>query len=405
MFAQQCPTYGTVRMRKIAVISSSRADAGLLYGLLQGLNQHPAIDLQLFVTGMHLSKDHGLTYQEFAQYQLAITAKIPMNLSDNSPLGNAQALAQGIIGFSQSFAQHQPDLVVVLGDRFEILSAVESAMMLSIPIAHLHGGELTLGAMDDAIRHAISKMSHIHFTATEAYRQRLIQMGEQPQQVYNVGATAIENIIKTPLLSKEKLQTRLDIIIKPSFFLITWHPETIHSKNTSVLSGLKELLAALENFPQHQVIFTKANTDSGGEEINQYLQEIVIKTPHYHLFSALGLQSYLSMIKLSSAVLGNSSSSLIEVAALRKGSVNIGHRQDGRYKPASVIDCHSKKESIIQSINQACSAQHLKLCQSITLDYGNGHSSEQIVEILSQIDLVNIQYKKFYNLPLHSVKH
>lgn len=385
-------------MRTIAVISTSRADAGLLMGLMSSIQQHPLLDLQLFVSGMHLSKKDGLTYKELEDNGFTITDKVTLSLDDNSPEGNANALGEAIIGFTQTLKKFQPDLVLVLGDRFEILAAVEAAMMLQIPIAHLHGGELTSGAIDDGIRHAISKLSQLHFTATEIYRQRLIQMGEQPERIYNVGATAMDNILNIPLLTKDELEKSLNINLSDKIFLITWHPETIKQKNKNTLSGLKELLIALDNFSEYQIIFTQANTDSGGKKINHLLQQVCKEKKTCYLFASLGIQRYLSMVKLSDAILGNSSSGLIEVPAMHIATVNIGHRQDGRYKPESVIDCDSDSKQIVEAISIACSKEHQLHCKHMDLPYGDGQTGEKIAEILSEIDLSNIMYKPFYDL-------
>jgi len=383
-------------MRKIAVVSGSRADAGLLMGLMHAIHQHPSLQLQLVITGMHLAQQYGLTYKELEDNGLNITARVNIPLDDNSPQGNARALGEGVIGFSHTLQQLQPDIVVLLGDRLEIFAAAQAAMMLQIPIAHLHGGELTLGAIDDAIRHAISKMAQLHFTATEVYRQRLIQMGEQPQRVYNVGATAIDNILSIPLLDKKALQDSLDVILKDSLFLITWHPETIKYSAADTLSGLKELLRALEQFPEHQLIFTRANSDSDGEQINNFLQNYCAGREMCFLYTSLGIQRYLSMVKIADAVIGNSSSGLLEVPAMKAATVNIGHRQDGRYKPASVIDCAANSEAIFQAIATACSDQHKNKCQTMALPYGDGHSSTKITDILATIELADIMYKPFY---------
>ena len=386
--------------RKIAIISGSRADAGLLMGLMSSINKHPSLELQLFVTGMHLCEQYGMTYTELENEGFTITNKVIIPLTDNSPHANAIALGEGIIGFSHTFQKHQPDLVIILGDRFEILAAVEAAMMLQIPVAHLHGGELTLGAIDDSIRHAISKMSQLHFAATEEYRQRLIQMGEQPDRVYNVGATAMDNILSIPLLDKMKLEEQLNIKLHNKIFLITWHPETIKQDKNSILSELNELFKALEEFPEHQIIFTKANADSGGQKINQLLEDSVQSKKNYYLFSSLGIQCYLSMVKIADVIIGNSSSGLIEVPAMKTASVNIGHRQDGRYKAGSVVDCLSNHRDIAQAISIACSKKHKIKCQSMNLPYGDGQTCSRITKIISEIDLTNIMHKPFYNLPI-----
>ena len=386
--------------RKIAVISSNRADAGLLTGLMHSINQHSDLKLLLFVSGMHLSDHNHNFWQEFTAQKLNITEKIPLSINGNQPLDNAIALGEAVQQFAKVLQYYQPDILVILGDRFEIFAAASAAMMLQIPIAHLHGGELTLGAIDDAIRHAISKMAQIHFTATEQYRQRLLQMGEQPDRVFNVGATSTDILLDMNYLNRQALEKILNIKIKQAFFLITWHPETLqaaHTDSDDPLKGLKELVKALQQFPDYQIIFTKANCDSGGQAINRYLEKLSEQHADYYLFSSLGMQNYTSLVKLSHAVIGNSSSALLEVASLRKPAVNIGHRQDGRYKPESVINCEADCKSITQAINRALSDAHRQTCKNMSLPYGEGNTNQKITQVLAEIELNNIMYKPFYN--------
>lgn len=386
--------------RKIAVISSNRADAGLLTGLMHSINQHSDLKLLLFVSSMHLSDHDHDFWQEFTAQKLNITEKIPLLINGNQPLDNAIALGKAVQQFAKVLQHYQPDILVILGDRFEIFAAASAAMMLQIPVAHLHGGELTLGAIDDAIRHAISKMAQIHFTATEQYRQRLLQMGEQPDRVFNVGATSTDILLDMNYLNRQALEKILNIKIKHAFFLITWHPETLqaaHTDSDDPLKGLKELIKALQQFPDYQIIFTKANCDSGGQAINRYLEKLSEQHADYYLFSSLGIQNYTSLVKLSHAVIGNSSSALLEVASLRKPAVNIGHRQDGRYKPESVINCEADSKSITQAINRALSDAHRQTCKNMSLPYGEGNTNQKITQVLAEIELNNIMYKPFYN--------
>jgi len=383
-------------MKKVAVISGGRAEAGLLFGLMKSVRQHPSLKLQVYVTGMHLSEQFGNTWQEFAQQNIEITEKLNLDLDSTDNISNCRAIGQGITLFSKSFDYHKPDLIVVLGDRFEILAAVQAAMMLSIPIAHLHGGELTLGALDDKIRHAITKMAQLHFPVTQEYAKRIIQMGELPERVFNVGATAMDNIIQIEKLNQEELEDSLGITLKPPIFLLTWHPET--STELDSVMGVKLLLKAIKKFPNHQIIITKANADTGGNEINQYLETYVQNRPNYNLFSSLGNIRFLSLLNYTQVVIGNSSSALFEVAAMRVASVNIGNRQDGRYKPPSVIDCKTTTPEIIKAINTACSPTHQKICQEMQLPYGDGHTADKITRIIADTNLNNLNYKPFYDL-------
>jgi len=386
--------------KKVAVISGSRAEAGLLFGLMHTIKKHPLLQLQVFITGMHLSDKYGSTKQEFEQQNIPITDEIHLDLDSSeiypADVVNSMAIGQGIIHFSKSFHTHKPDLVLVLGDRFEIFAAIQAAMMLNIPIAHLHGGELSLGVIDDRIRHAITKISQLHFPVSELYAKRIIQMGESPARVFNVGATAIDNINNINLLHKNKLEQSLALKLEKKLFLLTWHPETVGQ--TNIVENLQSLLSAIEQFPQYQVIITKANADAGGILINEFLEQYVKGKQNYHLFSSLGNQRYLSLLQYTQVVLGNSSSALFEVAAMRVPSVNIGHRQDGRFKPLSVIDSPSNMADIVKAINKANSPVHQNKCKQMVLPYGDGNSCDKIVDIIAKSNLPDLIHKKFFDI-------
>ncbi|MDD2814228.1 MAG: UDP-N-acetylglucosamine 2-epimerase [Thiotrichaceae bacterium] len=383
--------------RKLAVITGSRAEYGLLYWLLQEIQADTALELQLVVTGMHLSPEFGLTYRNIEQDGFHIAAKVEMLLSSDTPIGIAKSIGLGVLSFADALANLKPDIVVVLGDRYEIFAAVQAAMALNIPVAHLHGGETTEGAMDEAIRHSITKMSHLHFVAAEVYRQRVIQLGESPERVFNVGGVALDNLKRLNLLNREQFETALDFKLAPLNFLVTYHPVTL--SQTSAKASAQALLNALDVFPQANIIFTKANADAGGRIINQLLEEYAAAQPErVYLTTSLGQLKYLSAIKLVDVVIGNSSSGLIEVPALHKPTVNIGERQQGRLKAASVIDSSEETSAIKHAINYALSAEFQIQLPNVVSLYGQAGASLKIKEVLKNYNLHDILMKKFYDL-------
>lgn len=383
--------------RKLAVITGSRAEYGLLYWLLQEIQADSELELQLVVTGMHLSPEFGLTYRSIEQDGFRIAAKVEMLLSSDTPIGIAKSMGLGVISFADTLANLKPDIAVVLGDRYEIFAAVQAAMALNIPVAHLHGGETTEGAMDEAIRHSITKMSHVHFVAADAYRQRVIQLGESPERVFNVGGVALDNLKRLNLLNREQFETALDFKLAPLNFLVTYHPVTL--SQTSAKASAQALLDALDAFPQANIIFTKANADAGGRIINQLLDEYAAAQPErVYLTTSLGQLKYLSAIQLVDVVIGNSSSGLIEVPALHKPTVNIGERQQGRLKAASVIDCTEDSSAIKQAIDYALSAEFQTQLPNIVSLYGQAGASLKIKEVLKNYNLHDILMKKFYDL-------
>lgn len=382
--------------RKICVVTGTRAEYGLLYWLMKRLKNDSEVTLQIVATGMHLTPEFGLTVQQIEKDDFFINEKVEMLLSGDTPTAITKSIGLGVISFADAFNRLAPDIVVVLGDRFEIFAAAQAAMIMRIPIAHIHGGELTEGLIDDPIRHSITKMSHIHFTATEAYKKRVIQMGEQPSTVYNVGTLGLEGIKNLTLLNKEDLSKSIGFSLN-KYFLVTLHPTTL--ENSTAEKQIQVLLDALNEFPEYQVIFTKTNADTDGRVINQYIENYVKENPNKTcVFDSLGQLRYLSAIQHCDAVIGNSSSGLLEVPFFRKPTVNIGIRQGGRLKARSIIECDFNVNNIIKAINEAVSEKFNKQIQHIELLYGEGNTSEQIVNILKQIELKNITIKKFYDL-------
>ncbi|MBC9784428.1 UDP-N-acetylglucosamine 2-epimerase (hydrolyzing) [Heliobacterium chlorum] len=382
--------------RKVAVVTGSRAEYGLLYCLMDEIKADPLLDLQVIATGMHLSPEFGLTYRNIESDGFVIDAKVEMLLSSDTVVGITKAVGLGLIGFADVLERLKPDLMVVLGDRFEILAAVQAALIARIPVAHIHGGEATEGCIDDAIRHGVTKMSHLHFPASEEYRQRIIQMGEHPERVFNFGAPGLDNIRRMKLLSKEELEQELDFKLDTINFMVTFHPVTLDQGGP--LKSLKALFEALDDFSHAKVILTLPNADTDGrviiQEINQYAR---VRSERVKVFTSLGQLRYLSALKYVDVVIGNSSSGLIEVPIFRKPTVNIGDRQKGRLRAISVIDCNDDRDSIKKAIDMALSLDFRKSLSVIESPYGNGDASRRIKEIIKTVDLSSLLSKSFYD--------
>lgn len=382
--------------RKIAIITGSRAEYGLLRRLILAVRDDADLELQLLVTGMHWSPEFGNTHQEIEQDGLGIDEAVEVLLSSDTPVGTAKAMGLGVIGFADALRRLQPDVMVVLGDRFEIFAAVQAAFTLRIPVAHLHGGETTAGALDEAYRHCITKMAHWHFVAAEPYRQRVIQLGEDPERVFLTGATAVDNILNLELPSREALAKELDFDLGAELFVITYHPPTL-SEHTPE-SGVTALLAALDQFPDAQLLFTQANADHGGRAINQILERYVQNHPNRaRLFASLGQRRYLAAVRHAAVVIGNSSSGLYEVPALKTPSVNIGLRQQGRFAPDSVIHCAEDPNAITHAIHQARDPAFRAQCQTGKLPFGDGHAVANILQILKNHPLPASMAKPFHD--------
>ena len=383
--------------RKIAVITGTRAEYGLLTPLLWELRDDLQIELQLIVTGMHLSPEFGLTVQQIAEDGFAIDAKVEMLLSSDTPVGITKSMGLALIGFADALDRLSPDIVVLLGDRYEIMTAAQAAMIAGIPIAHLHGGESTEGLIDEAIRHSVTKMSHIHFTSTEKYRQRVIQLGEQPQNVYNVGAIGLDNIRQLKLLTKEQLEQAIDFKFGEVNLLITYHPLTLARQSSSIL--MEQLLAALDQFPNAHIIFTKPNSDTDGRIIARMMDEYAaINSTRVKCFTSLGQLGYLSTLQYVQAVVGNSSSGITEAPMFHVPTVNIGERQAGRMKGETIVDCDSSSSSIISAIELALSDSFRTSISSAVSLHGNGDTAPKIKRILKTASLEGLLMKSFYEV-------
>lgn len=376
-------------MRKICVITSTRAEYGIMSNLIEKISLDENLQLQLIVTGTHLSKKFGLTYKE-------ITAPITKKIDIKPEKEPAQTMALAIEKFSKGFKKLKPDLILILGDRYEIMAVAIAAMLNNIPIAHLHGGEATFGAIDEAIRHSITKMSHIHFASCEEYRKRIIQLGENPDNVFNVGALSVENIEKVKLLNKEDLEKNLNFKFAEKNLLVTFHPVTL--ENSTSYQQFSELLSALSELQNTNIIFTKPNSDSGNQEIVKLIDNYVKSHSNTIAFNSLGLLRYFSAMQFIDAVVGNSSSGIMEAPSFKIGTINIGDRQKGRIQAKSIINCESKKQDILEAICKLYSKDFQMELSKVENIYKKDSTSDKILEILKGYDLKNILKKSFYDL-------
>jgi len=379
--------------RKICVVTGTRADYGLLYWLMRTLQESSDFQLQVVATGMHLSPEFGLTYKTIEQDGFHIDAKVDMLLSSDTRVAITKSVGLGTIGFADAYDQLKPDLVVLLGDRFEMLAAAQAAMIATIPIAHLYGGDTTEGAIDEAIRHSITKMAHIHFTSNEQSAERVRQLGENPNYVYNFGSTGIEYIRKTQLLSRSELEYSLGVAFLERNFLVTFHPATLDQQAPE--EQFQALLDALDCFQDVGIIITKPNADTDGRALIDMIDRYANTRTNVSAFTSLGQQRYLSTIAQVDAVIGNSSSGLYEVPAFKKPTVNIGDRQKGRLQGNSIINCSVGRDSIVQAINEALESD----CSQAITPYGEGNTSASIISVLRSIEEYRDLLKKsFYKV-------
>lgn len=384
---------------KICVVTGTRAEYGLLRWLIEGIAKSPELELQLIATGMHLSPEFGLTVKEIEADGYRIDRKIEMLLSSDTPVGVAKSMGLGMIGFADAFEDMQPDFMLVLGDRFEIFSAASAALIARIPIGHIHGGEATEGLIDESIRHSITKMSHYHFVAADEYRRRVIQLGEAPDHVFQVGGLGVDNIINMGLLSRHDLELAMDFQFLSKNFLITFHPVTLE-KDTSA-HQMEQLLAALSQLEDTGLIFTMPNADTDGRILFEQIQNFCRDKPYAKAYTSLGQLRYLSCINYVNGIIGNSSSGLLEVPSFKKATVNIGDRQRGRLKAKSVIDCEPNTLSILKAINHSLSLDFLNQLKTVENPYGSGGASKAILKVLKTIPFNSNSFKKsFYDLPL-----
>ena len=383
--------------RKICVVTGTRAEYGLLTPLLHEINNDESLELQLVVTGMHLSPEFGLTYKEIEK-EFIIDKKIEMLLSSDTAIGISKSMGLAQISFAEAFDELNPDILVVLGDRYEIFAVVSAAMVSKIVIAHMSGGELTQGAIDDAIRHSITKMSHIHFVATQEYKQRVIQLGEAPKNVYNFGEAGLDNIDNLSLLSKETFEESIDFKLMKKNLLITYHPTTLDTLE-QVVSDFQNILEVLDSLEDTLLIFTKANSDEGGRIINKMIDDYVLNHDSKSIvFSSLGQLRYLSALQHVDAVVGNTSSGIVEAPSFKIGSINIGDRQKGRVQALSTINCTAQKDALKSAFIMLYSNDFKEVLHEVVNPYRQGNASKKTKEVLKNIPLVNIIKKEFRDL-------
>ena len=383
--------------RKICIITGTRAEYGLLRWVMQGIQDDPDLTLQIIATGMHLSPEFGLTYKVIEEDGFQIDRKVEMLTSSDTSVGIAKSMGLGFIGFADALNELNPDLIVALGDRFEIFAAVSVALVARIPVAHLHGGEKTEGAFDESLRHSITKMSHFHFVASEEYRQRVIQLGEQPERVFLVGGLGVDNIKQLKLLNRAELEASLGFEFAKKNLLITFHPVTLET--TTAADQMAELLEALAELKDTQLIFTLPNADNEGRALIKMVEKFVEQHHNAHVYCSLGQLRYLSCIAQVDGVVGNSSSGLLEVPSFGKGTINIGDRQRGRLQSASVINSTPDKKSITSALNKLYSADFQVSLSKVRNPYGEGGASEKIVTTIKNCAIDGIAKKAFYDLP------
>jgi UDP-hydrolysing UDP-N-acetyl-D-glucosamine 2-epimerase len=390
--------------RKIAVVTGSRAEYGLLYWLLREIDEDKDLELQLIVTGMHLSDDFGLTYREIEKDGFKVTAKVDLQLSDDSSVGISKSTSLGVVGFAKVVRNLSPDMIVLLGDRFEIFAAAQAAMFARIPIAHIHGGELTEGVIDEALRHAITKMAHLHFPVAEPYRQRIMQMGEDPKRVYNLGTPGLDHLDRACFLTKSPIEKALGFSFGKLNFLVTYHPVTL--LKSEQYKGIFSVFKALDKFPQANIIFTKSNADEGGRKIGKLIDTYISQNPSRNMkaFVSLGLLKYISVAKQVDIVIGNSSSGLIEIPHIGVPTVNIGNREKGRLLASSVINCEVNVDAIKHAIDKGLSEDFQKTLKKIETPYEKANASHRIKEVLKSIPLESLIVKRFNDLHFENMK-
>jgi GDP/UDP-N,N'-diacetylbacillosamine 2-epimerase (hydrolysing) len=385
--------------RKICVVTGSRAEYGLLQWIMRYLQDDPSVHLQVLATGMHLSPEYGNTWETIAADGFQIDRKVEMLLSSDTSQAMAKSTGIGLMGMADALQDLTPDLLLVLGDRFEILAAATAAALMRIPVAHIHGGEATEGAIDDSLRHAITKISHLHFTSTGTYRQRVIQMGENPEHVFCFGAPGIDSIASLKLLSREQLEESLGFKLGERFLLVTFHPVTLGSAPSS--DEMAALLDALAGTPADiRLIFTMPNADAGGRALTEQIREFTDHHPDRAIaFTSLGQLRYLSALRHCLAVVGNSSSGIIEAPALGVGIVNIGDRQKGRVQAVSVINCAPEPGKIAHALARAISPEYQQTAAGVTNPYGSAGASEKIAKVAATFPLADLARKSFHDLP------
>ena len=384
-------------MRKICIFTSTRAEWGLQQGLAELIRDADNLQLQLLVSGSHLSAKLGMTMDEVEAAGFHIDERVDILKFGDSPIGICQTMGLALSGYGEALQRLSPDLLVILGDRYESFCLAAAAQVLRIPIAHIHGGETTEGAVDEAFRHSITKMAQIHFTSCEVYRNRVMQLGEAPESVFNVGALGIENIRKIQCLTRAELEASLQFSLQAPVFLVTFHPVTL--EHATAGAQVQQLFDALDRFPEHQIIFTKANADTDGQVINEMIDRFAAINPQRCLaVASLGLQRYLSAMKICAAVIGNSSSGILEAPIFKVPSVNIGDRQKGRLRVKSILDCKADTNAISQAIETALTESFRHDIRDLIHPSEQADTAQKIVRMLATVELQGIIKKSFHDI-------
>lgn len=386
--------------RKICVITGSRAEYGLLRVLMQLIKEDSELTLQVIATGMHFGSEFGATYENIETDGFDIDRKVEMLLRSDSGSGTSKSVGLGVIGMTDALSDLKPDLIVILGDRFEILAAATAALFMRIPVMHIHGGELTEGSLDDSIRHAITKMSHIHCVASEVYLHRVIQLGEMPERVHCVGGLGVDALKRITLIDRSELEEVLNFKFQRKNLLVTFHPVTTDTQLGR--NQMRELLNTLEDYNDTGLIFTSPNADAGGRELSVMVDSFVASHPNARAYASMGHQRYLSCMAQCDGVIGNSSSGLLEAPTFNKGTINIGNRQAGRLRASSVIDCSPSRKEIKLALNQLYSTKFQLGLSGVLSPYGNGGASERVVNIIKTLELNHLMLKPFYDLSIAS---
>lgn len=384
--------------RKVCVVTGSRAEYGLLRWVMQGVRETEGMELQLIVTGAHLAPEFGLTFRDIERDGFSIDRKVDIQLGADSPAALGRSMGLAMIGCAEALEKLRPDLLVVLGDRYEILAVVAAALLARIPVAHLNGGEASEGAYDEAIRHAITKMAHLHFVAAPAYQRRVIQLGEAPDRVFVVGTTGIDSMKRLQLLNRADLESALGFNLERKNLLITFHPATLEDAPSRL--AIAELLAALSPLRDTRLIFTRPNADAETHDLWRLVEEFVEAHANARAVTSLGQLRYLSCLAQVDGVVGNSSSGLLEVPSFKKGTINIGERQRGRLRADSVIDCAADRNAIAEAIRRLYSAEFQGILAAVTSPFGEGGASERIVEIIRTHPLEGLVRKAFHDIPV-----
>lgn len=385
-------------LKKIAVVTATRAEYGILKNVIDKIYLSEELELCLMVTGAHLDPTYGMTVKEIEEDGYPIEEKIDILLSSNTPIAVSKTMGLAMISFAEAFDRQKPDLLIVLGDRYELLSVCSAAMNAQIPIAHISGGETTQGAIDESVRHCITKMSYLHFPGCEEYRKRIIQLGEAPERVYNLGDVGVEVIRTMPKMTKQELEESIGFSLDKPYLSVTFHPTTLELDETEEQMG--ELLHALEAYPEMIFVFTKANADANGKIINTMIDEYVGSHANCVAFASLGSKRYLNLLRYSNGVLGNSSSGIVEAPVFGIPTINIGNRQKGRLQADSILNCEPKENQIIEMIAKSQSREFVELARKVKNPYGDGDTSKEIVRVITEYlyqNKISLE-KKFYDI-------